>query len=149
MSRKNRFIPKLKKNEKLLLNEGWKNGKSMSFRKRCHGILLSDRGFTVNEIASFYEVDITSVYNWFNRWEAGGYESLKTRPGQGNKAVLLADNKEHVRVVKKAMKDKAQKGTNFLLQIQEELGLETEISMKMLRPFLKKLISYGNASEKV
>ncbi len=100
MSRKKRFIAKLRKKDKKDLNAGWKNGKSISFRTRCHSILLSDRGFTVNEIALFYNVKITSVYSWFNRWETGGYEGLKTRPGQGRKPVLCVDNKEHVRVVK-------------------------------------------------
>ena len=147
MSRKNRFILKLKKKDKKALKEGWEKGKSISFRKRCHSILLSNNGFTVNEIASFYDVKITSVYNWFNRWEEGGYEALKTQPGQGRKAILSIDNKEHVKVVKKAIKNRAEKGTNFLLQIQEELELEEGLTMKMLRPFLKKLVTSGNGLE--
>lgn len=147
MSRKNRFISKLRKKDKKLLKDGWESGKSLSFRKRCHGILLSARGFTVNEIASFYDVKITTVYGWFNRWEMDGYEGLKTQPGQGRKPILSSDNKEHVKVVKKAIKNRAEKGSNFLLQIQEELELEEEVTMKMLRPFLKKLVTYGNGLE--
>ncbi len=147
MGRKNRFITKLTQKDKKQLEEGWKKGKSISFRKRCHGILLSDRGFAVNEIASFYDVKITSVYNWFNRWESGGYESLQTQAGQGRKPVLSLDNKDHIKVVKKAIKNRAEKGTNFLLQIQEDLQLEQGVTMKMLRPFLKRLITSGKDLE--
>ena len=146
MSRKNRFISKLRKKEKKELTDGWQNGKSSAFRKRCHAILLSERGFTSNEIAEFYDVKLNTIYNWFNRWEGGGYELLKTQPGQGRKAILCSDNKEHVKVVKKAIKNRAEKGTNFLLQIQEELELEDELTMKMLRPFLKKLVTSGSYS---
>ena len=88
-----------------------------------------------------------TVYNWLNRWEESGIAGLRTQPGQGRKPLLQIDNKIHVKAVKKAMKNRAEKGTNFLLQIQEELELEDEVTMKMLRPFLKKLITYGNASE--
>ena len=147
MSKPKRFISNIKEKEIACLLEGKKTGKSEGYRSRCHGIILSYRGYTVDEISEFLEVTRITVYNWMNRWEKSGIEGLRTQAGQGRKALLQTDNKIHVKAVKKAMKLRAEKGTNFLLKIQEELELEDEITMKMLRPFLKKLITYGNASE--
>lgn len=147
MSKPKRYISKLSKKEKASLLEGKKRGKSEGFRTRCHGIILSYRGYTTDEICEFFEVTKITVYNWMNRWERSGIEGLKTKPGQGRKPLLQTDNKIHVKAVKKAMKLRAEKGTNFLLQIQEELELEDELTMKMLRPFLKKLVTYGSGLE--
>lgn len=147
MGKSKRFITNLTKKEIASLLDGKKTGKSEGYRTRCHGIILSYRGYSVDEIIEFFEVTRVTVYNWMNRWEESGIAGLRTQSGQGRKPLLQTDNKIHVKVVKKAMKLRAEKGTNFLLQIQEELELEDEITMKMLRPFLKKLITYGNASE--
>lgn len=148
MSKPKRYISNLRKKEIEFLLEGKKRGKSEGYRIRCHGIILSHRGYSVEEIAEFFEVTRITVYNWMNRWEESGIEGLKTQPGQGRKPLLQTDNKDHVKAVKKAMKLRAEKGTNFLLKIQEELELEDEVTMKMLRPFLKKLVTYGNDSER-
>ena len=147
MSKPKRYISKVGKKGLESLLEGKKSGKSEGYRMRCHGIILSYRGYSVEEIAEFFEVTRVTVYNWMNRWEESGIEGLKTQPGQGRKPMLQTDNKLHVKAVKKAMKLKAEKGTNFLLKIQEELELEDEVTMKMLRPFLKKLVTYGSGSE--
>lgn len=147
MSKPKRYISKVSKKGLEYLLEGKKTGKSEGYRTRCHGIILSYRGYSVEEIAEFFEVTKITVYNWMNRWEASGIEGLKTQPGQGRKPLLQTDNKHHVKAVKKAMKLRAEKGTNFLLKIQEELELEDEVTMKMLRPFLKKLVTYGSGLE--
>jgi transposase len=108
----------------------------------CNFII--NKGFDTREISEILDVKILTVYNWFNRWEKEGIEGLKTKSGQGRKPLLSIDNKSHVKAVKKAVKKRAQTGENILLSIEEDLGLQGQMTMDILRPFLKKLISYGN-----
>jgi transposase len=147
MSRKKRYIKKLSTEEKADLEAGKKYGKSEVFRNRCHAILLSEKGYEVEAIQDIFAVAHSTVYNWLNRWDTGGYTGLQTQVGQGRKPTLSVDNQEHVEAVKRAVKKRAQEGANLLATIEEELALEEQLSMDILRPFLKKLISYGNASE--
>ena len=147
MSRKQRFISGLSKVEIIKLKEGKKSGKTALFRSRCHAILLSNQGFDTNEILKISDVQLLTVYNWFNRWEKDGIEGLKTRSGQGRKPLLSVDNKEHVKAVKKAVKKRAETGENILLTIEKELDLEGQMSMDILRPFLKRLITFGSDLE--
>lgn len=147
MSRKKSFIEKLTPEEKKGLEAGKKTGKSSSFRTRCHAILLSNKGYDIGQITDILEVHRSSVYTWFSTWQNQGIEGLKTKPGQGRKAVLHVDNKEHVKAVEKTVEKVAKKGGNLLAEVEKELSLEQGLSQKMLRTFLKKLISYGNDVE--
>ena len=147
MRGKRRFIERLSKVEIKKLKAGKKTGKTSIFRSRCQAILLSNKGYTSKELSDISDVEIKTIYNWFNRWEEEGIEGLKTKPGQGRKPLLSVDNKEHVKAVKKAVKKRAQTGENILLTIENELDLEGQMSMDILRPFLKRLITFGSDLE--
>lgn len=146
MSRRKRYIENLTAQDIENLEAGFKTGKSARFRNRCHCILLSYKRYDISQLQEIFDQSESTIYNWLNRWDTSGFEGLKTKPGQGRKPALSVDNEKHVEVVKKAVKKRAETGANILSQIEEELDMEGELSMKMLRPFLKKLISYGNAS---
>lgn len=144
MSRRRRYIEKLSTEEKVVLEQEKKHGKSESYRIRCHAILLSNREYTTDQISEILEVSKTTIYAWFSAWEKQGIEGLKTKAGQGRKAVLNLDNSDHVKGVKKAVKKVAEQGGNLLAEIQSELELEEPLSKKMLALFLEKLITPGN-----
>ena len=147
MSRKNTFISSLTLAEKTALEDGLKNGKSAAFRTRCHAILLSYKRYEPKVISDILDVNRSSVYNWFSAWKTEGITGLQTKAGQGRRPKLSIDNAEHVKVVKKAVKKRAQTGANLITIIEQDLAMEGELSMDILRPFLKKLISFGNVSE--
>jgi transposase len=144
MSRKKRYIKSLSKDERALLEQGRKSKKGYQFQNRCHAILLSESGKTVSELQDIYGVSPQTIYSWFDRWEQGGIEALENKPGRGRKAVLRTDNKEHVKIVDKAVAKVNKKGGNLLAEIESELDLERGLSKKMLRTFLKKLDTSGN-----
>ncbi len=148
MSRKKSFVKELTASEIAALEDGKKTGKSFSFRTRCHAILLSHKGYEISQISDILEVHRSSIYTWFSNWSKAGIQGLLTKKGQGRKPVLSTDNEKHVQVVKGAVEKRAKTGENLLLTIEKELEMEGELSMTILRPFLKKLISYGSASEK-
>jgi len=144
MSRKKRYIKSLSSEERALLEQGRKSNKGYQFQNRCHAILLSESGKTVAELQSFYGVSPQTIYSWFDRWEQGGITALENKPGQGRKALLRVDNKDHVKVVDEAVAKVNKKGGNLLAEIESELELERGLSKKMLRTFLKKLDTCGN-----
>ena len=144
MSRRKVFVKELTTGEKKELERGKKAGKSFSYRTRCHAILLSNKGYEISQITDVLEVHRSSVYTWFSAWENQGIEGLKTKAGQGRKAMLCVNNKEHVKAVEKTVEKVAKKGGNLLAEVEKELSLEQGLSKKMLNTFLKKLISYGS-----
>ena len=64
MSKNRIFIKELTIAGKLALEEGWKNGKSHAFRKRCEAILLSNKGKDAKEISVILSVNKRTVYVW-------------------------------------------------------------------------------------
>ena len=138
MSRKKRFIKDLSPADEEQLDSGKKYGKSESFRNRCHAILLSSMGYEVGQIAQIFGVRKRTLYTWFNNWEKLGLTGLKTSPGQGRKPKLSLNNIEHVQAVEKATKNAAQKGTNLLQEVTEEISPKGGLSRWTLRRFLLK-----------
>lgn len=57
---------------------------SYSVRRRSQGILLSHRGFSVQEIRNILQVSLPTIYDWMNRYESQGVCGLldKSRSGR-------------------------------------------------------------------
>ncbi len=144
MSRKKRYIKPLRAKERSLLEQGRKSNKGYQFQNRCHAIILSASGKTVSELQEIFHVGHQTIYNWFDRWEEGGIQALANKSGRGRKALLCTDNKDHVKVVDKAVAKINKQGGNLLAEIETELDLERSLSKKILRSFLKKLATSGN-----
>ena len=69
--RTNPILPSERKNlEKFFKN---RNGKALI---RIHSILLSSRGYTIDEICKIYCVTRQTVYVWLNNWEKYGIQGL-------------------------------------------------------------------------
>ena len=122
--------------EKSSLEEGYKYGKSPVTRRTCQAILLSNKGQTVQELATLYEVKTRTVYEWFNNWEKAGIEGLIMKPGRGRKPKLKSENTEHVEKIKKLVENKPQRLKDVVQEIATDLGIK--ISKKTLKRFLKK-----------
>jgi transposase len=67
----------LSETEEKRLEEILKNHGHARQRMRAHGLLLSHRGFKIDEIARTYTVDRDTVVRWFNRWEGLGLVGLQ------------------------------------------------------------------------
>lgn len=59
-------------------------------RQRSQCLLLSARGYTIGQLTALFEVNRVTIYQWFDRWQTEGVDSLRHRPGQGRKAKLAA-----------------------------------------------------------
>ena len=143
MSRKKRFIENLTEEEVVVLKDGRKNGKSYQFRDRCHCIILSFSGFEIKDLAILFDVSKNTISTWLNSWENEGIKGLKNKSGQGRKPKISIHNKEQVKVVETAAKNAAEKGTNMLDEVVENLDIEGVLSQDTLNRFLKKKSMLG------
>ena len=144
MSRKNKFIEKLTEEQKCSLEKGYKTGKSFSFRRKCHAILLSHGGQTVTELSHFLEVSSISVYAWLKQWQSKGIKGLELKPGRGRPCKLKLEDEQHVKTVKTLVGNEPKNLNRVVAQLKSELGLD--LSKKTLKRFLKNLNIDGNDS---
>lgn len=143
MSRKNRFV-KLTEEQRLELEAAFQVDGRPVFRQRCHYILLSDQGHTINSIVAIYGVCRQVVAKWFSRYESSGIEGLATEEGRGVKPILRLDNEQVVELVKSLVDEHPQHLDKVRVKLEAELG--KPLSKRTLHRFLKKLATAGNAS---
>ena len=102
-------------------------------RRRAHAVLLSVRGYSVDQIADIYEVDRDTVPIWLNRWEEQGLEGLADQAGRGRRPIL--NEKEQTQAIRIVEKD-PRSVRRSLSQIVAQTG--KSISADTLRRLLKK-----------
>lgn len=131
----NRYI-KLNEAEIVTLEEGVKNHKKAYFRMRCESLLLSNRGYKIEEIARLFEVRTHTVRFWMNRWENHGIVGLQIAKGRGRKAgICLAD----VSLVE-ALEAQVALHPQSLETVGEQIKQQRDISLSkgQIKAFLKK-----------
>ena len=133
MSRKKRYI-ELSPESRASLEEGRKQGKTNTFRERCHYLLLSDQGKSIDEIADFYQVNRHTVSKWFTRYEELGIEGLLTQKGQGRKAIIRSENE--ILQIEKWVEEHPQNLKPVIEKVQQEFG--KTMCKKTLQRLLKK-----------
>lgn len=137
-------ILSLGEEERKILKEGYRAGKSHSFRQRCQMVLLKSEGRKSKEVANILQCNQIAVNNWLSRYEAEGIEGLKTRAGRGRKAKLdVETDKDAVRA---AIQANRQRISIAKAELEEQLG--KAFSVKTLQRFLKKVTADINESEK-
>ena len=136
-------VIELTESEREELENGYRNGKTHSFRQRCQMILLKSEDRTSVEVVSILGSCEMTVNNWLKRYEAEGLAGLRTRPGRGRKAILQAADLEEV---KRAVKQSRQKISVARAELEESLG--KGFSHSSLKRYLKKTLAATNALEK-
>jgi transposase len=101
-------------------------------RMRAHGILLSARGSSVDEIARIYQVHRDTVSSWLDRFAQLGVDGLRDKPRSGSPSKLDAQEKE---VVKELLKAHPNAPNVVLAQLTEKTG--KSISRSSLRRLAK------------
>ena len=51
--------------------------------ERCHALLLSAKGYGIEQLRDIFDVRRDTISDWFNRWEAGGIAGLEDSPKPG------------------------------------------------------------------
>lgn len=84
--------------QRLQLEEGFRQGKSHAYRMRCRTTLLKAKGLTSKEVGVQTEQTHISVNSWVKRFETEGIKGLETRPGRGRKPIMDNSDEDAVRI---------------------------------------------------
>jgi transposase len=127
--------PILSESAKLALEQGQKNGKTHTFRRRCQVILLKSTGRTSEDVALITSMTYVSVNAWVKRYKDLGIDGLQTLAGRGRKPKLTKEaDKESVLKAAKAHRQRLQTAK---AEWQEQSG--KTVSISTLKSFLKVL----------
>ena len=79
-----RFVLPLSEEARRQLEGLHRTGRSHRVRQRAHAVLLSAKGYTLDQIADVLDVDRDAVSRTLDRWEGGGMAALEegSRPGR-------------------------------------------------------------------
>lgn len=95
-----KFVQDLTDEQQRQLKVIMKSNAPQSKRKRAHAILLSYRGYSIDQIASIYEVDRDRVSCWFEWWASAGFEGLGDDERSGRPPKLsIAEQAQAVEIV--------------------------------------------------
>lgn len=87
-------VQPLNPEQKQQLENTKKNHQSDRPRKRAHGLLLSEMGYKVAEIAEIFGSTRQTVATWIKNWNTHGLESLFDAPRSGRPSKLSDDVKK-------------------------------------------------------
>jgi len=128
-----RFIKSLSQEQQRSLHQIMRNHSSHRTRTRAHAILLSARGYSINQIADIFAVDRESVTAWLVRWEESETDGLDDEPKSGRPPTLTdEEEREAVAIVKEEPRSIKQQ----LVSVREKFG--KKLSVRTLREVCKR-----------
>ncbi len=89
-----RFIKDLSTEEKILLKNIHKTSHTHASRRRASAILLSHKGYTLNELSKIFDICRQTAASWLNAWAKDGESALSDKPRSGRPFKLLPDIKQ-------------------------------------------------------
>ena len=136
-----KFVPELTEqqisNLKTLENGDWPG----RVRKRAEAIMLSDRGYTIDEIGAITGFHRNTVSRWLDQWAERGVDGILEREGRGRKHRLSEDEE---RQVMEWVGENPRSANQAVGRIEESLG--KTVSPDTVRRLLKRK---GQAQGKV
>ena len=127
-----KFVKTLSSEQREQLAEIMKSSAPQRKRMRAHTILLSERRYSIDQIADIYQVDRDRVSQWLDWWEQYQFEGLDDDPRGGRPPKLdTEEKKEAIEIVRKEPRSIKQ----GLKSIADEIG--KVISGDTLKSILK------------
>lgn len=129
-----RYVRALSEQEQQLLRELYLSHPVSRVRCRAHGVLLSSRGFSINEISRILEVTRETVASWLTEFESSGCGGLHEGKRSGRPKKIKG---EHESILKKFVVENPQ---NAVREFQCHLNTHgVEISGSTIRRGLNEL----------
>lgn len=128
-----RFIMNLSHETQSLLERIYSKSKKHEVRQKSQCILLSYRGFTINQLVLIFNVHVNTIYNWFNEWESRRILSLYPVKGQGRKPLLSDDKSQEI---KNLIIENPKQLKKVISKIKDEFDIS--LSARTLKRYLKK-----------
>lgn len=129
-----RFIQGLTPETLSLLTRIQKQSRYPHVRQRAHCIMLSFRGYSIQQLQDIFQVSRLTIYNWLNAWESRCLCGLYNKKGQGCKPKLSKEQQEKVREWIK----KFPKNINKILSLVKE-EFDIVVSKSTIKRILKSM----------
>src|SRR5215831_1169100 len=114
-----KFVKPLTSEQRDQLKEILKSPASQRKRMRAHAILLSERHYSIDQIADLYQVDRDRVSQWLDWWEEFNFDGLEDDPRGGRPPKLHEEEQQRaIEIVRKEPRS-TQQG---LQRIADEIG---------------------------
>ena len=127
-----KFVKPLTSEQREQLKEIMKSSEPQRKRMRAHAVLLSERRYSIDQIADIYQVDRDRVSLWLDWWEEYNFDGLDDDPRGGRPPKLnQEEQKRAIEIVRKEPRS-IKKG---LKRIADEIG--KVISGNTLKSILK------------
>lgn len=78
-----KFVKPLTSEQREQLTEIMKSTAPQRKRMRAHAVLLSERRYSIDQIADIYQADRDRVSQWLDWWEADEFDGLDDDPRGG------------------------------------------------------------------
>jgi len=88
------FVKPLDTEQRTTLKQLMQTHPNHRVRMRAHAVLLSDRRYSLDQIADIFEVDRDTVGAWLARWNDDDTDGLEDDPRTGRPATLTTEEKE-------------------------------------------------------
>src|SRR6266478_2342877 len=99
MKRPTKFVRPLTTEHRQQLGELMKSSAPQRKRMRAHAILLSERRYSIDQIADIYQVDRDRVSQWLDWWEEYQFDGLDDDPRSGRPPKLTEhEQKQAVKI---------------------------------------------------
>jgi transposase len=92
-----RFIRGLSKDTIKLLEKIYKLSRHHQVRQRAQCCLLSNQGYSIDRLASIFNVTRLTITNWLNDWDKFAFVGLYDCQGRGRKPKLTPDQHQQVK----------------------------------------------------
>lgn len=80
-----KFISALTEADQRGLEDLHRDGKTHRQRQRAQAVLLSSKGFTLEQLADIFSVDRDTVSGWLDAWQQKGLSGLADAPKPGRR----------------------------------------------------------------
>ena len=125
-----KFVPPLDEKQEKELNGLIKDSKKVQVRRRAQAILLSAKGYGIDEIAKICDIGRNAVSSWIDKWDKEGIKGLEDKPRSGHPCTLT--DKEKQLVIKLAKKN-PRSTAKIIAKLQKKTGkLVSETTIKRI-----------------
>lgn len=88
-----RYI-KLTLDQAVLLKERMLQSEDYREISRCRAMMLSHKGYSINDLADIFDVDRDTISSWFDKYESQGITGLQDQDRSGRPPKLDEDQKK-------------------------------------------------------
>ena len=94
-----RFIQALSESVQEELNETYRSNPDFMCRQRAHVVLLSHKGYTIQQLQGIFDVDRDTISHWLDRFEQSGVDGLQNSPRTGRPPIYTADEIQQLKAL--------------------------------------------------